>query len=182
MCCFSFMPLTIGRILVRNPSMICRPVNFGMRGPSNVTSSAKGTLDRSFVAKQSRYASTAAIFCSRDMRSPRPYIHKRTALCLERALPARLEFASLTRSCPSAFICVNLRQRALAEFWLLIAECFAQLHHLKRTLRPVVPPAHNQIAPIYIVCMHKKVTTLVFQFDRHALPPIAFNAAHRLAI
>src|SRR5580658_6485806 len=66
MCCFSLMPVTIGRILVRNPSIVCRPVSFGMRGPSNVTSSAKDTLDRSFVAKQSKYTSTAATFCSRD--------------------------------------------------------------------------------------------------------------------
>src|ERR1700756_5628756 len=72
-----------GIICVRNPSMVARPVNFGMRGPSNVTSSAKDTLDRSFVAKQSKYASTAATFCSRDgMPSPDFYIFaERNALC-----------------------------------------------------------------------------------------------------
>src|ERR1700756_4065465 len=97
MCCFNWMLLTIGRILVRNPSIICRPVNFGMRGPSNVTSSANDTLDGSFVAKHARYASTAAIFSSRDMPSPRPYIFTgKQALCQYRHnedKPASLRFA-----------------------------------------------------------------------------------------
>jgi hypothetical protein len=35
-----------------NPLIVWRPASFGTNGPSKVASSARGTLDRSFVAKQ----------------------------------------------------------------------------------------------------------------------------------
>jgi hypothetical protein len=45
------------------------PNQLGTRGPSNVMSGAKGTLERSFFANSFKYASTTAIASSRDIHA-----------------------------------------------------------------------------------------------------------------
>src|SRR5712671_4480533 len=56
----------------------------------------------------------------------------------------------------------NLRQRRLLSIpqWQRHYHLF-QLQHFQRTLRPVVPPAHNQIAAQYRMLVKKKIPAFV---------------------
>src|SRR5215470_15784512 len=40
-------------------------------------------------------------------------------------------------------------------------EYFAQLYHLQRTLRPVIHPTDNQVAPLRVVQMPHKISALI---------------------
>src|SRR6185437_4395732 len=63
-----------------------------------------------------------------------------------------------------------------------MAEYFAQLNHLQRTLRPVMPPADDEIALGGIMPMLEEVTAFKFKFDFDELAFVVADAAHSFAI
>src|SRR5262245_54516813 len=70
------------------------------------------------------------------------------------------------------------RSRAILRF----VDYFLQFDHLQRTLRPVVLPAHNQVAFADVVIVFQKVQAPVFQLDVYPLPFVWPYLAHRLAV
>src|SRR5207244_3998004 len=57
-----------------------------------------------------------------------------------------------------------------------------QIQNLHWTLRPVVLPAHHQIAPRGVVPVLRKVPAPILKLHPHPLPPVPFHAAQRLAL
>src|SRR5579871_4033706 len=58
----------------------------------------------------------------------------------------------------------------------------AQLNHFHWTLRPVVHPAHNQIAPAEQVAVTQEIPALFFKLNLYQLPALVVDLTHRLAI
>src|SRR5438270_9984894 len=59
---------------------------------------------------------------------------------------------------------------------------FAQLQHLQRTLRPVMPPAHNHVAPSRRMLMQQKIPALILKLNKQPLQPSRCHHAHCLAV
>src|SRR5689334_14775756 len=59
-------------------------------------------------------------------------------------------------------------------------DCPPQLHHLypHRTLLPIVPPAHNHIAPVCRMPVRHKIPALKFQLNSYSLPLARLNLPH----
>src|SRR6185437_6194415 len=55
----------------------------------------------------------------------------------------------------------------------------AELDHLNllRTLHPVVPPAHNDVALLRIMPMLREIPALIFRLNPHPLPPARLDLA-----
>src|SRR5690242_2408240 len=58
----------------------------------------------------------------------------------------------------------------------------AQLNHFHWTLRPVMHPAHDQIAPVGQMAVTQEIPALFFKLNLYQLPVLVVDLPHRLAI